>query len=102
MTKRDVVIDALEFRRPAYVPWHVDLTIDCRARLGEHLGVDDLSEVLDPHFVDATGLDFRLRDDSPAWKLGFETIPLEKIGLYRSQERATWPVPDSQNPAVKR
>ncbi len=62
---------------------------------------DNLVNV-DPRFVDAAGLDFRLRDDSPAWKLGFKKIPLEKIGLYRSDERATWPVPDSQNPAVKR
>ena len=62
---------------------------------------DNLVDV-DPRFVDAASLDFRLRQDSPAWKLGFQPIPLDKIGLYRSDERATWPVPDSQNPAVKR
>ena len=56
----------------------------------------------DPRFVDAARLDFRLRDDSPAWKLGFQRIPLDKIGVYRSDQRATWPVADSQNPAVKR
>jgi len=52
MTKRDTIIDALEFRRPAYVPWHVSLTIDSAERLRQHLGVGDLSDVLDPHFVD--------------------------------------------------
>jgi hypothetical protein len=62
---------------------------------------DNLVQV-DPHFVDAAKLDFRLRDDSPAWKLGFQRIPMEKIGLYRSDERATWPVADSQNPAANR
>jgi len=51
MTKRDVVIDALEFRRPAYVPWEIGLTIDCRERLKAHLGTEDLSEFLDNHFV---------------------------------------------------
>ena len=32
MTKRDVVIDAVEFRPPAYVPWAWDMTQDCAAR----------------------------------------------------------------------
>ena len=51
MTKRDVVIDALEFRRPAYVPWQISLTIGCAERLRQHLGTDDLAEFLDNHFV---------------------------------------------------
>ncbi len=51
MTKRDVVIDALEFRRPAYVPWQIDLTVDCARRLKEYLGVEDLRDFLEGHFV---------------------------------------------------
>ncbi len=51
MTKRDVVLDALRFRRPAYVPWSIDLTIDCAERVKAHLGGDDLSEFLDDHFL---------------------------------------------------
>ncbi len=35
----------------------------------------------DPRFVDPERMDFRLRDDSPAWKLGFKKIPFEEIGL---------------------
>jgi len=62
---------------------------------------DNLVDV-DPRFVDAAGLDFRLRDDSPAWKLGFQRIPAEKIGLYRSADRASWPAADSHNSAAKR
>jgi hypothetical protein len=46
----------------------------------------------DPHFVDAAAQNFQLRDDSPAWKMGFQRIPMEKIGLYPSAERASWPV----------
>ena len=33
--------------------------------------------------MDAAQLNFQLRDDSPACKLGFQRIPIEKIGLYQ-------------------
>ena len=46
----------------------------------------------DPLFVDPERLDFRLRPDSPAFKLGFKAIPIEEIGLYESAHRASWPV----------
>jgi hypothetical protein len=36
----------------------------------------------DPRFVDAAGGDYRLRADSPAFKLGFKPIPMESIGLF--------------------
>ena len=42
----------------------------------------------DPHFVDPAHGDFRLRDDSPAFRLGFKKIPVERIGLIETQERA--------------
>ncbi len=41
-------------------------------------GVDALSQVADPQWADAKL--FTLRPESPAWKLGFERIPVEKIG----------------------
>ena len=46
----------------------------------------------DPHFVDRANLDFRLKEDSPAFALGFKAIPIEKIGLYADDNRASWPV----------
>jgi hypothetical protein len=46
----------------------------------------------DPRFVDESAGNFQLRSDSPAWKLGFERIPVEQIGLYRDDCRASWPV----------
>ncbi len=46
----------------------------------------------DPRLVDAAHGNFQLQDDSPAYKLGFQRIPLEKIGVYASDERASWPV----------
>jgi len=35
----------------------------------------------------STAKDFALRKDSPAWKLGFQKIPVESIGLYRDEYR---------------
>ena len=46
----------------------------------QKLGYDTNSVVADPLFEDAEHDDYRLRADSPAWKLGFERIPVEKIG----------------------
>lgn len=52
---------------------------------------------VDPHFAtpDRIGedrqpraIDFALRPDSPAWALGFQKLPLERIGLYEDEYRA--------------
>ncbi|MBT3288571.1 MAG: hypothetical protein HN380_14585, partial [Victivallales bacterium] len=56
----------------------------------------------DPLFVDADGLDFRLRKDSPAWKLGFKPIPVDRIGVYKDPSRASWPVVSTVRPMVQR
>lgn len=42
----------------------------------------------DPHFVDREKLDFRLQENSPAFTMGFETIPVEKIGIYEDPDQA--------------
>ena len=52
---------------------------------------DNLVDV-DPRFVGEPPADFRLADDSPARKLGFQPIPFDKIGVYPSDDRASWPV----------
>lgn len=45
-----------------------------------------------PLFVNAAQQDFRLKEDSPAFKLGFQPIPVEKIGPYEDPLRASWPI----------
>jgi hypothetical protein len=53
--------------------------------------VDNLVDE-DPKFVDQDKGDFHLKPDSPALKLGFKPIPIEKIGLQKDTARASWPV----------
>lgn len=52
--------------------WHTN--IEKHLTLGENL-VD-----ADPHFVSKEEGDYRLKEDSPAWLIGFESIPVERIG----------------------
>jgi hypothetical protein len=43
----------------------------------------------DPGFVDAENENFMLKEDSPAYGLGFKRIPFEDIGLYIDEFRTT-------------
>lgn len=43
-------------------------------------GHDTNSVIANPAFVDAAGLDFRLKPESPAWKLGFQPMDLRSVG----------------------
>jgi len=58
----------------------------------QSLGMDRHSLVADPLFVAPEKDDYRLKPASPAWKLGFQPIPVERIGCYRDPLRATWPL----------
>jgi len=51
---------------------------------------DNLVDV-DPRFVDAPRGDYRLRDDSPAWAIGFRPIPLDRIGIVADGWRSMIP-----------
>ncbi len=56
----------------------------------EMLRLEDNFVTDDPGFVTTarnTPADFRLRQDSPAWKTGFKPIPVEQIGLVRNERR---------------
>jgi uroporphyrinogen decarboxylase len=50
-TKRDVVRRVLEGKRPPYVPWSMGFTIEAKAKLQSHYGVDDVEGPLENHFV---------------------------------------------------
>lgn len=90
---------------PIAAPWfnqvRRNLAVDCGRAVrvaGMEPGwsvVEDNWDMSDPGFVqpDRSRLDFRLRPDGAAAKRGFPAIPFEKIGLYASPERCTWPVP---------
>jgi hypothetical protein len=56
------------------------------------LGMHRLSRVADPKFVDADHDDFQLEPGSPAFALGFKPIPVDKIGPYKNELRASWPI----------
>ncbi|MCX8037052.1 MAG: hypothetical protein N3D11_08425, partial [Candidatus Sumerlaeia bacterium] len=65
------------------------------------LGMDRHSIVADPRFVDESKDDYRLRADSPAFALGFQPIPVEKIGPYKDALRATWPIVEAEGAREK-
>lgn len=57
------------------------------------LGFDMASVLAAPLFVDAAADNYDLADNSPAFALGFKRIPVEQIGLYPDDLRASWPPP---------
>ncbi|MEA3208161.1 MAG: hypothetical protein QOE70_1218 [Chthoniobacter sp.] len=65
------------------------------------LGGDQNSIIADPKFLAPEKDDFRLAPDSPAWALGFQAIPVEKIGPYSSPDRATWPIIEAEGAREK-
>lgn len=60
------------------------------------LGKDTHSLVADPLFVNPGKDDYRLRPNSPAFRLGFKPIPVEKIGPYKDELRASWPIIEAE------
>ena len=90
----------------AWKPWmtHFWLRIDCHEPKGQVFidnvrltecepldewtswqaeGWDQHSLIANPMFVDWKNDDFRLKPESPAFKLGFEAIPVERIGIRK-------------------
>jgi hypothetical protein len=67
----------------------------------QSLGMDRHSVIADPLFEDAAKGDYRLKPGSPAFKLGFQPIPVEKIGPYASELRASWPIVEAEGAREK-
>ena len=62
----------------------------------QKLGFDTNSVIADPLFVNPRRDDYRLKPNSPAFRLGFKPLPLAQMGLFPSPDRASWPVADDQ------
>ncbi|MEN6302708.1 MAG: right-handed parallel beta-helix repeat-containing protein [Armatimonadia bacterium] len=91
----------LDFRHDGGVYWVDDVSLKPGSnpletktewQVWQEQGQDVHSVVADLLFVAPEKGDYRLKPNSPALKLGFKQIPVEKIGCYRSEERATWPL----------
>jgi len=83
--------------------WHVGLPLSVSGN-GKSMqwpqwqkeGFDTHSVVADPRFVDPDKDDYRLKPESPALKMGFKPIPVEKIGPYGDELRASWPIVEAE------
>jgi len=78
-----------------------DVTEDKEWEEWHKLGQDNNSIFTDPLFIDAENGDYRLRSDSPAFKLGFKEIPIAEIGLYKDDLRASWPIVEAEGAREK-
>jgi outer membrane protein assembly factor BamB len=77
-----------------------DVTLEPVERLDlwkswQETGPDRHSIVADPLFRNAAEDDYRLDPKSPAWALGFKPIPVEQIGPYADELRASWPIKEA-------
>ena len=97
---------ALHFRQSEGAVFVDDLSLKLAEGMDEWaswqaLGLDQHSVLADPLFVAAAQDDYRLQPGSPALKLGFQPIPVEKIGPYRDELRARWPVVEAEGAREK-
>ncbi|MBM4153659.1 MAG: right-handed parallel beta-helix repeat-containing protein [Lentisphaerae bacterium] len=92
------------YRSDSNLIWHAGLPIKTgfqRPGMDEWeawkaLGFDSNSIVADPRFRDPAKDDYRTGSFSPARTIGFEPIPVERIGPYRAPLRASWPIVEAE------
>ncbi|HUW32745.1 MAG TPA: right-handed parallel beta-helix repeat-containing protein, partial [Planctomycetota bacterium] len=58
--------------------------LDAASRQSQHRARVNQAGV-DPRFLDPSHDNYALRPESPAWKIGFQPIPVEKIGLVKGE-----------------
>ena len=63
MTKREIVQEAVAFRRPPYVPWNVTFTSGARKNMERVLGKRTLDEFCEPHVFMCPGATVPARTD---------------------------------------
>ena len=77
-------------------PYYLNLDVSEGYRVWKNTDTDQMDFVKlnklikgDPGFVNYKKADFRIKPNSPAAKMGFVPIPIEKIGLYVDEYRKT-------------
>lgn len=59
MTSREIVKEAISFRRPPYVPWSFRFTREAREKLVRHFGTNELDPFIQDHMIElGNGLGF--------------------------------------------
>jgi uroporphyrinogen decarboxylase len=96
-TQRQVVLDAIHFRRPAYVPWAWEMTVDCAAAMKKYLGIDDLVAFVDTHFIDVGSAIAKMEYLDPghcrdAYGIVWDRTVDKEIGIPHS-----WPIKDPED-----
>jgi parallel beta-helix repeat protein len=73
--------------------------MDIHSVVADPLFEDEAEMVPNKKYSDVKG--FKLRNDSPALKLGFKQIPVDKIGPYSDPRRASWPINEAEGAREK-
>lgn len=99
--KMDRIQLRIDFREAAGTLWVDEASIRECELLDEWeswraMGFDRHSQIADPLFLAPERDDYRLRPGSPAFSLGFQPIPFEKIGCYPDPLRASWPIVEAE------
>jgi hypothetical protein len=68
--------------------------MDIHSVIADPLFEGEAEMIPNKKYADVKG--FRLQPNSPALKLGFQQIPVEKIGLYSDPRRASWPIVEAE------
>lgn len=76
---------------PLLVPF-IKAPPDQQWKVWQDKSLDQHSMIADPLFANIAKGDFHLLPNSPALKMGFQPIPIEKIGPYNYPLRASWPI----------
>jgi len=58
-------------------------------------GLEKNTLIEKPLFVNPDKDDYHLKSESPAFRLGFKQIPIERIGPYEEPSRASWPIKEA-------
>lgn len=92
-TKGSLFVDGLRlFETKTWEDWDAwqRKGLDCHSLVREPGFVGEKEIRSNKNYADVQG--FKLSEDSPALKLGFHQIPVERIGPYQDPRRASWPI----------